>query len=61
MRVEDDKNISPRTVITSDLHLHVRNRVRDIIKEDYTCKSEYMKEAMKRVGAAIKNSYYWIP
>ena len=61
IRYHDNKEILPRPVILSDINLHVRNVVGDPVQVDCTCDSEYMKDAMVRVGTAIRAAYSWIP
>ena len=60
IRVHDDKNIPPRTLMISDINIRVRNRIDDVVEEDCTCDSEYMKKAMDRVGLAIREAYHWM-
>ena len=61
IRDYDNKNSPDRSVTIADLKLQVRNHVGDIVEDDCTCDSEYMKTAMKRVGEAIRKKYHWIP
>ena len=61
IRTEDGKEIASRKLSFSDLHLHVRNQVGDSCEEDCSCDSSYMREAMIKVGQAIREKYHWIP
>ena len=61
IRVDDDKNVLPQNVVIGDINIHVRNLIGDPIQIDCTCDSDYMKDAMVRVGMAIRESYSWIP
>ena len=39
----------------------MRNVIGDLVQIDCTCDSECVKDAMVRVGTAIRHSYSWIP
>ena len=61
IRTEDDENLPARMLSINDVCIRVRNRIGDEVEDDVTCNSEYMIDAMKRVGKAIRTSYHWIP
>ena len=61
VRVNNDKAVAPRLLTLNDVHVQVRNLIGDPVQIDCTCDSEYMTEAMKRVGESIRNAYHWIP
>ena len=44
----------------SNQRLQVRNLIGDLYEEDCSCDSAYMREAMIRVGEAIRSKYYWL-
>ena len=60
IRTHDDKNILPRSVVMGDFKLQIRNIIGDPVQIDCTCDSEYMTDAMVRVGGAIREAYNWI-
>ena len=60
IRDQDDKNVPPRPLQITDINIRVRNRINDVVEEDCTCDSEYMKKAMDRVGLAIREAYNWM-
>ena len=56
-----DNRISPRRVLKlEDIGARLRHQIGDIIEEDCFCDSDFMMEAMDRVGAAIHKAYYCI-
>ena len=56
----DNKNMFPRSVVMTDINLHIRNIIGDLAQIDCMCDSEYMTDAMVRVGTAIRQAYHWI-
>ena len=44
-----------------DIGVRVRHRIGDLMEEDCSCDSDFMMEAMDRVGAAIRKAYSWVP
>ena len=60
IQTENDKNIPARTVLLSDIKLHVRKEIGDEMQVDYSCDSWYMLKAMECVGKAIRAAYHWI-
>jgi hypothetical protein len=50
------------TPITLDhLELFVHMRVGDEVDEDTSCDSKFMLECMPRVGAALRETFHWVP
>ena len=61
IRRQDQSNLPSEFILLNDINVKVRYRFGDEVEEDASCDSEYMLSAMNRVGAAIRNSYHWIP
>ena len=61
IREHDDPSQPSRALTIEDLTLKVRHRRGDTVEQDCNCDSEYMLEAMDRVGESIRQAYCWIP
>ena len=61
IRTEGNSSKASRALTVSDLTVKVRYRKGDTIEIDCSCDSEYMPEAIQRVGKFIRNIYHWVP
>ena len=55
-----DEAGASRDIQLTDLKLVVRNKKGDLIYEDCSCDSNFMKKAMVRVGEKLRLKFHWI-
>ena len=62
----EGKRIKPkgnqeRDLSLDDVKLSVEMRLGDVMDVDVSCDSKHMKQAMRRVGQAIRDCFHWVP
>ena len=60
-RVQNDPDLPKVSIAIEDIILKVRMKLGDEVEEDASCDSAFMLIAMRRVGAAIRRAYHWMP
>ena len=61
IRCDKNKTLPKVNVTIHDINIRVRYRVGDTVPRDASCNSEYMTGAMRRVSAAMRRKYSWVP
>jgi hypothetical protein len=56
-----EENGTRRALTIDDLTLQQRLKAGTIVQEDINCDSNYMLDAMPRIGAAIRQKLHWVP